>query len=99
MDSLPDYEIRAVEADRLAEAAKNVALAQEWRDIAEGYRLLAGLVASAARGRARPTARRSVFPPRAGASRRRCEIRPPGGFDQAGLHAAWVWCNPDIRLT
>ena len=53
MDSLPDYEIRAAEADRLAEAAKNVALAQEWRDIAEGYRLLAGLVA--ARPEAEPT--------------------------------------------
>jgi hypothetical protein len=53
MDSLPDYEIRAAEADRLAEAAKNVALAQEWRDIAEGYRLLAGLVAT--RPEAEPT--------------------------------------------
>ena len=46
MDSLPDYEIRAVEADRLAEAAKSMALAQEWRDIAKGYRLLAGYVAA-----------------------------------------------------
>jgi hypothetical protein len=46
MDSLPDYETRAAEADRLAEAAKNMALAQEWRDIAEGYRLLAGLAAT-----------------------------------------------------
>jgi hypothetical protein len=53
MDSLPDYETRAAEADRLAEAAKTVALAQEWRDIAMGYRLLAGL--AAARPEADPT--------------------------------------------
>ena len=53
MDSLPDYETRAAEADRLAEAAKNLALAQEWRDIAKGYRLLAGL--AAARPEAEPT--------------------------------------------
>jgi hypothetical protein len=53
MDSLPDYETRAAEADRLAEAAKTVALAQEWRDIAKGYRLLAGL--AAARPEADPT--------------------------------------------
>jgi hypothetical protein len=46
MDSWPDYETRAAEAFRLAEAAKNVALAQEWRDIAEGNRLLAGFVAT-----------------------------------------------------
>ena len=39
MDSLPDYEIRAVEADRLAEAAKNMALAQEWRDMADARRI------------------------------------------------------------
>jgi hypothetical protein len=53
MDSLPDYETRAAEADRLAEAAKNLALAQGWRDIAKNYRLLAGL--AAARPVAEPT--------------------------------------------
>jgi hypothetical protein len=46
MDPLPDYEVRAAEADRLAEAARTSALAQEWRDIARGYRDLAGYVAA-----------------------------------------------------
>ena len=52
MNLLPDYETRAAEADRLAEAAKNLALAQGWRDIAKSYRLLAGLAAARPDGRA-----------------------------------------------
>lgn len=40
-----DYELRAIEADRHAETTHNVSMADGWRDIARGYRLLADFVA------------------------------------------------------
>ncbi len=46
MTDLPDYEARAAEADRLAESAVSCPMAQGWRDIATGYRLLAQFVAA-----------------------------------------------------
>ena len=36
-----DFEALAWEADRYAETAQNVPMAQGWRDIARGYRMLA----------------------------------------------------------
>jgi hypothetical protein len=42
-----DYELRAIEADNLAETAYQVSWACSWRDIARGYRLLSDFVADA----------------------------------------------------
>ena len=42
-----DYELRAIEADNLAETAYRVSWACSWRDIARGYRLLSDFVADA----------------------------------------------------
>ena len=47
MASIPDYEERAAEAGRFAETAQSAPMAQGWRDIATGYRMLAELVADA----------------------------------------------------
>ena len=42
-----DYELRAIEADNLAETAYQVSWTCSWRDIARGYRLLSDFVADA----------------------------------------------------
>jgi hypothetical protein len=42
-----DYELRAIEADNLAETAHRVSIAHSWRDIAQGYRMLADFIADA----------------------------------------------------
>jgi hypothetical protein len=42
-----DYELRAIEADNLAETARRVSFACSWRDIARGYRLLSDFIADA----------------------------------------------------
>ena len=42
-----DYELRAIEADNLAETAYRVSIACSWRDIARGYRMLSDFIADA----------------------------------------------------
>jgi hypothetical protein len=42
-----DCELRALEAENHAESAPQFSIAQNWRDIAQGYRLLADFVAHA----------------------------------------------------
>ena len=42
-----DYELRALEADSLAETAHRVSIAHGWHDIARGYRMLADFIADA----------------------------------------------------
>ena len=45
MVELFDYELRALEADSHAELARRVPLAENWRDIARGYRMLSDFLA------------------------------------------------------
>ena len=40
-----DFELRALEADSHAEVARRVPLAENWRDIARGYRMLSDFLA------------------------------------------------------
>jgi hypothetical protein len=42
-----DCELRAIEAERHAETASTQSLAQNWRDIAHGFRLLSAFLAEA----------------------------------------------------
>ena len=42
-----DYELRALEADSLAETAHRVSIAHGWHDLARGYRMLADFIADA----------------------------------------------------
>jgi hypothetical protein len=45
MSELTDYEARASQADGFADAARSAEVAQEWRQIAAEYRLLADFTA------------------------------------------------------
>jgi hypothetical protein len=40
-----DFELRAIEADNHAEAARHFARVESWRDIARGYRMLSDYLA------------------------------------------------------
>ena len=42
-----DYELRAIEADNLAQTAHFVSFTRSWRDIARGYRMLSDFIADA----------------------------------------------------
>jgi len=45
--ALLDCELRAIEAENHAQSASQFSIARNWRDIAQGYRLLADFVANA----------------------------------------------------